>query len=72
MDAGGSSCDLCAANRGEYLITRTCCALRLVRSTPRGDARKATLAHIASSLDAEAWTAFRVEAQRAGLLKAPS
>lgn len=62
-------CDLCSRNAGEYRITRSCCALRLVRSTPRGKHRKATWAHLASSLTDEQWQALRRDAEAAGLLQ---
>lgn len=52
------------------MVNRTCCALRLVRSTPRGKHRTGMWNHLAASLTEEQWQALRAAAESAGLLKA--
>lgn len=53
------SCDLCEQRSGLYIITRTCCAMRLLRTTPQHGARKAMWQHLRLSLTVEQWEALR-------------
>lgn len=53
------SCELCEQRSGLYIVTRTCCAIRLLHTTPQHGARKAMWQHLRLSLTAEQWEALR-------------
>lgn len=53
------SCELCEARSGIHVVTRTCCALRLLHATPRHGARKAMWHHLQRSLTPQQWEELR-------------
>jgi hypothetical protein len=61
-----SDCALCAAGGGLYLVSRTCCAMRLLHSTPKHGARQAMWLHLKMSLTAEQWESLRAAWSRNG------
>lgn len=62
-------CELCAKQSGHFDLSRLCCALRLLESTPPGDQRRAMAAHLAMTLSDEAWTALKGAAIDRGLVR---
>lgn len=53
------SCELCATRSGIHLVSRTCCAIRLLRATPKHGARQAMWHHLQRSLSIEQWEELR-------------